>query len=265
MDFQLIAKKTPGFVGADLSSLTKEAAVVAINRIFTRLRATSASPSTPTAAGTADASEDDCGSRGCGAPGNVKVANGVGDSVIDSAADAAGQNNKAAIELTKGVAKVAGTPLLGSHAPVVSSSTAQDSTSTPITPGGSAADGRNGVSTAGATANGSNDARIVLPSSPIKQSSPMNEAGSSDAVGGFLAGPLSPAQLAPLSVTMEDFLAAVKKVNTARAESLECIRNPQRCTDIIDESFCWMNRKWQICQVMPRWTAWSPRVLILSV
>ena len=33
-----------------------------------------------------------------------------------------------------------------------------------------------------------------------------------EAVGGFLAGPLSPAQLAPLSVTMEDFMTAVKKV-----------------------------------------------------
>lgn len=33
-DFKLIAKKTPGFVGADLRSLTKEAAVLAINRIF---------------------------------------------------------------------------------------------------------------------------------------------------------------------------------------------------------------------------------------
>lgn len=36
--------------------------------------------------------------------------------------------------------------------------------------------------------------------------------GGAEAVGGFLAGPLSPAQLAPLSVTMEDFMAAVKKV-----------------------------------------------------
>jgi len=33
-DFASIAKKTPGFVGADMRSLTKEAAVVAINRIF---------------------------------------------------------------------------------------------------------------------------------------------------------------------------------------------------------------------------------------
>ena len=34
LDLALVAKKTPGFVGADLSSLTKEAAVMAINRIF---------------------------------------------------------------------------------------------------------------------------------------------------------------------------------------------------------------------------------------
>lgn len=33
-NFREIAKKTPGFVGADLKSVTKEAAVVAINRIF---------------------------------------------------------------------------------------------------------------------------------------------------------------------------------------------------------------------------------------
>lgn len=33
-DFNQLAKKTPGFVGADLSALTKEAAIVAINRIF---------------------------------------------------------------------------------------------------------------------------------------------------------------------------------------------------------------------------------------
>lgn len=33
-DFKSLARKTPGFVGADVRSLTKEAAVVAINRIF---------------------------------------------------------------------------------------------------------------------------------------------------------------------------------------------------------------------------------------
>ena len=34
LDYKLLAKKTPGFVGADVRSLTKEAAVIAINRIF---------------------------------------------------------------------------------------------------------------------------------------------------------------------------------------------------------------------------------------
>jgi len=34
IDFKVLARKTPGFVGADVRSLTKEAAVLAINRIF---------------------------------------------------------------------------------------------------------------------------------------------------------------------------------------------------------------------------------------
>ena len=34
MDYGVLARRTPGFVGADLRSLTKEAAVTAINRIF---------------------------------------------------------------------------------------------------------------------------------------------------------------------------------------------------------------------------------------
>lgn len=38
-DFRAIAKKTPGFVGADLVSLTKEAAVIAVNRIFSTMLA----------------------------------------------------------------------------------------------------------------------------------------------------------------------------------------------------------------------------------
>ena len=39
-DFKLIAKNTPGYVGADIRSLTKEAAVIAINRIFNDLLGT---------------------------------------------------------------------------------------------------------------------------------------------------------------------------------------------------------------------------------
>jgi ribosome biogenesis ATPase len=41
IDFKLLAKKTPGFVGADLRSLAKEAAVLAINRIFRDVLTTS--------------------------------------------------------------------------------------------------------------------------------------------------------------------------------------------------------------------------------
>ncbi|KAH9096834.1 hypothetical protein LEN26_017296 [Aphanomyces euteiches] len=40
MDFQELARRTPGFVGADLVSLTKEAAVLAVNRVFSTLLST---------------------------------------------------------------------------------------------------------------------------------------------------------------------------------------------------------------------------------
>lgn len=36
-DFQAVASRTPGFVGADLQALTKEAAAIAIARIFQSL------------------------------------------------------------------------------------------------------------------------------------------------------------------------------------------------------------------------------------
>jgi ribosome biogenesis ATPase len=36
-DFHAIARRTPGFVGADLAALTKEAAAVAVSRIFSQL------------------------------------------------------------------------------------------------------------------------------------------------------------------------------------------------------------------------------------
>lgn len=37
-DFKLVAQRTPGFVGADLEALTKEAAAIAVTRIFRELR-----------------------------------------------------------------------------------------------------------------------------------------------------------------------------------------------------------------------------------
>ena len=42
-DFAAIARRTPGFVGADLAALTKEAAAVAVSRIFTEIDSASRS------------------------------------------------------------------------------------------------------------------------------------------------------------------------------------------------------------------------------
>lgn len=43
-DFYAIAKLTPGFVGADLAALTKEAAAIAVTRIFQQLYSSAAAP-----------------------------------------------------------------------------------------------------------------------------------------------------------------------------------------------------------------------------
>lgn len=153
VDFQQIAKKTPGFVGADLSSLTKEAAVVAINRIFTRLRAVSPPPS-----------------------GNSAV---LSASKPHEALENGGGNG------ATGGGAVAVAPAPGATASVSSPTAATTNES-------STSVGEGGVTSGGAGAQ-----------------------KGAEAVGGFLAGPLSAAQLAPLSVTMEDFLMAVKKVRCA--------------------------------------------------
>ncbi|CAB1101477.1 unnamed protein product [Ectocarpus sp. CCAP 1310/34] len=176
VDFQQIAKKTPGFVGADLSSLTKEAAVVAINRIFTRLRATRPPPIT------GDPCSNDNGNGG--APGTAHC-------VAPPAAT--------------------GKPRGGEDA-AVAPGNPEDSGS--VSGAGAAEPSLDSVV---------GDACGSLTTSPsysttVEQGKKMAEvvgAGAEDAaeaVGGFLAGPLSAAQLAPLSVTMEDFLTAVKKV-----------------------------------------------------
>lgn len=45
-NFHSIAKATPGFVGADLAALTKEAAAIAVTRIFQQLNGTYVAPGT---------------------------------------------------------------------------------------------------------------------------------------------------------------------------------------------------------------------------
>lgn len=44
IDFHAISKRTPGFVGADLAALVKEAAALAVKRCFQRLTAEAPAP-----------------------------------------------------------------------------------------------------------------------------------------------------------------------------------------------------------------------------
>ncbi|CAM9898885.1 unnamed protein product [Ectocarpus sp. 4 AP-2014] len=176
VDFQQIAKKTPGFVGADLSSLTKEAAVVAINRIFTRLRATRPPPIT-------------------GDPCSNDNGNGVAPSTAHCSAPPAatgksrgGEDAAVAPANPEDSGSVSGA---GAAEPSLDSVVGDSSGSLTTSPSSSTAV-QQGKKTAEVVCAGAEDA--------------------AEAVGGFLAGPLSAAQLAPLSVTMEDFLTAVKKV-----------------------------------------------------
>jgi ribosome biogenesis ATPase len=50
IDFRALARVTPGFVGADLQALAKEAAVLAVNRIFRNLGRDASAPAAPAAA-----------------------------------------------------------------------------------------------------------------------------------------------------------------------------------------------------------------------
>lgn len=133
VNFEQISRKTPGFVGADLSSLTKEAAVVAINRIFSHLSSVSPVPAkdTPSNGTLVETPETVKGDNGCREDSKVFSDGGVVEPVEQATSDDCGK------------AEVAEGPVGGR---------------------------------------------------------------------GVLEGPLSPEQLAPLSVIMDDFLAAVKKV-----------------------------------------------------
>ena len=54
-NFHSIAKATPGFVGADLAALTKEAAAMAVTRIFQQLDGTFHAPAVADQASLPDA------------------------------------------------------------------------------------------------------------------------------------------------------------------------------------------------------------------
>lgn len=194
VNFQQVAKKTPGFVGADLSSLTKEAAVVAINRIFTRLRAVTPSPTAtcPESSATT-ACDSSSSSSSTGLPldtPNKALGKGIGGGPADGA-DAAGA-------VTKGSSP---------HSAAVSEGGGRSADTDEVMNGIGGSPMKNGAppspSPSLAVQQGKENTGVVV--ADAKEVA--------KAVGGFLAGPLSAAQLAPLSVTMEDFLMAVKKVS----------------------------------------------------
>ena len=203
VDFQLISKKTPGFVGADLSSLTKEAAVVAINRIFARLSPSPLSPpislsdNTFTSALTVD--HDDGGGRsatrcrelavGEGSPGIV-TEGGVTEPPFPGAV---GSGIPPALLHDRGRAS-----------PPKNASDDGNVEGLPLPPAATA-----GASGKALLLAGNGEGEVVWKD--------------------FLGGPLSPEQLAPLSVTMEDFLAAVKKVWIIGGFNSRCRTGTKRC------------------------------------
>lgn len=200
VDFQQIAKKTPGFVGADLSSLTKEAAVVAINRIFTRLRASPESHGATSSAADTDA---------IGRSNNEIFSNGA----EEGGAHASVGNNTAAAAVPGAVSKEP------KNTDGVSSQEQQQQQQSPEDVSAMVIDQENPPTEHQNKATGAEprEATSAAADTRNKSSTPDDDVaaaaeGGADAVGGFLAGPLSPAQLAPLSVTMQDFMAAVKKV-----------------------------------------------------
>ena len=203
VDFHLISKKTPGFVGADLSSLTKEAAVVAINRIFARLSPSPLSPpislSDNAFASVLTVDHDDGGGRsatrcrelaaGGGSPGIV-TEGGVTEPPFPGAVGS-GIPSALLHDRERGSAKK------------------------------NASDGGNveGLPLPPAATAGASGKTLLLAGN-----------GEREVVReGFMAGPLSAEQLAPLSVTMEDFLAAVKKVWIVGGFSSRCRTGTKRC------------------------------------
>ncbi|CAM9973678.1 unnamed protein product, partial [Phaeothamnion confervicola] len=186
-DFDDIAKRTPGYVGADLSSLTKEAAVVAINRIFGGLRGAAAG-----------ASAIDLG------PAAAPV--GVAAGVAAAAAAAA-----------TAAATVAAGAAAGAAAAAVTSEAVDGAV--PAGANGPVAmqDGCEGAveinqTTADAAADADADADATAVDTEAAAAAAAVEAAAAAAAAPPRTAPLTSIQLAPLFVTMDDFVAAVGKV-----------------------------------------------------
>lgn len=123
IEFRVLAKKTPGFVGADIRSLTKEAGVVAINRIFKNTLIHGSSPHPPPSSP----------SRHQGNDANPTESNRPEDRDV-TMTDADGDDN-AVTDTTTNQPQPTPTPDQSSHDTVQDHSQAQDIHSiTPLTP-----------------------------------------------------------------------------------------------------------------------------------
>lgn len=172
-DFRAVAKRTPGYVGADLAALMKEAAAVAVSRIFTRLEAARvASAAAAAAAAPATAS------AGLSTPAAGAVASDTAgkpeEAVKADNATEAGADKESAAAVAEAAAQLepqANGPAAGADAEMTEAEVAQ---------------------AAGAALLAADVAAF--------------------SGAGFGLGPLGPAELAGLAITMSDFEAALPKV-----------------------------------------------------
>lgn len=153
-DFKYVAKRTPGFVGADLMALTKEAAAVAVTRIFSFLEQNMAEAAAAASAAAAS-----------GAPLGGAVSQMDG---LTSAAAAA----------------ASGAPL------------------------GGAVSQMDGLTPQGPSNNASPPHDLACPP-PLAGAAGGDQAA---AEGRFGRGPLQPSELVGLAITMQDFEAAISRV-----------------------------------------------------
>ncbi|KAG2428143.1 hypothetical protein HXX76_011823 [Chlamydomonas incerta] len=164
-DFHTVAKRTPGYVGADLAALMKEAAAVAVSRIFTRLEAarvaTAAAAAAPAAAAASRAA----------AEGDAGAAVAAGEA--EEAVKAEGVTEPGA---DKEAAVAAGLPEPQANGP-----------------------------SAGVDAEMAEAAQAAAAALLAADVAAFSGAG-------FGLGPLGPAELAGLAITMSDFETALPKV-----------------------------------------------------
>ncbi|GFR52366.1 hypothetical protein Agub_g14925, partial [Astrephomene gubernaculifera] len=127
-DFRAVAKRTPGFVGADLAALTKEAAAVAVTRIFAQM--TRQKEEEAAAAAAAAVAQAATGDAAAGADATTQAAVAAGAALTAAGAAAAGDAAPA------GGAAAEGAAAASAAEPVAAVVTAPAATATAAAPAG---------------------------------------------------------------------------------------------------------------------------------